>query len=293
MTMNPALAIVLLSAPVFSAGDTLVEVRRGDHLVLKDFEGRVVVETWDRPEVWAQGELKGGYRFRTTRSGNDLVFRPSRRSDDEEGIRVTAPPWVSLEIQGRETEVRVGGFEENVRIRTLDGDVNLVELSGTLDVYSAEGEITAVGLTGSARIRSGDGDIEVRGSSADLDVETVEGEIRLEHLESRRISAEGTSGEIEFTGRVFDGGQYIFLTHEGDVFLSFVPPVNLDATVLAYHGEFTSDFPVRATGFRSGEGIQFRTGEGGTTLRVETFSGEVRIRRVGEGAPRQPGGYED
>ena len=123
--MNPILAFVLLMAPAVSAGDTLVDVRPGDHLVLKDFEGRVVVDTWDRPEARAQGESKSDYRFRTTRSGNDLVFRPSRGSDEEEGIRVTAPPWVSLEIQGRETEVSVRGFEENVRIRSLEGDVGL------------------------------------------------------------------------------------------------------------------------------------------------------------------------
>ena len=93
----------------------------------------------------------------------------------------------------------------------------------------------------------------------------------------------GTGGEIEFTGRMVEGGQYTFFTHDGDVFLSLVPPVNLDATVLTYDGEFTSDFPVRASSFRSGEGIQFRTGSGGTRLQIETFKGEIRLRRQREG----------
>jgi hypothetical protein len=282
--MNPALALVLLSAPVLSSGDTLVEVRRGDHLVLRDFEETVIVETWDRSWVRAEGEGKDGRGVRASRSGQGLELRPIRGARDEESVRVTVPAWISLEIVGRDTEVEVRGLAGDVKIRNLNGDVTLSDLTGTVDVYSTEGEIFASGLTGMARLRSGEDDIEVRNSSADLDVETVEGEIRLEHLESRRISAEGTSGEIEFTGRMVEGGEYKFFTHDGDVYLALVPPVNLDARILTYDGEFTSDFPVRAGGFRSGEGIQFTVGSGGTVLQVETFKGEIRLRQVSGGA---------
>jgi hypothetical protein len=148
-----------------------------------------------------------------------------------------------------------------------------------VEAFTADGSIEAAGLTGSAHLRAGEDDVRVRSSSAALQVETVDGDIRLEGISAQTISAKTTDGEIEFSGALRAGGDYAFYSHGGDIRLGLAPPVNMDALVLTYEGDFESDFPVRTEGFRSGEGLEFRVGAGGARLVVESYDGEVRLVR--------------
>ena len=56
----------------------------------------------------------------------------------------------------------------------------------------------------------------------------------------------------------------------------------MDAVILSYEGDFESEFPVRAEGFRSGEALEFRVGTGGARLVVESYDGEVRLTGGGQ-----------
>jgi hypothetical protein len=169
-------------------------------------------------------------------------------------------------------------MEGDVVVRTFLGDLSFRDLTGVLEASSAEGTIEAYGLTGSARLRTGDGELWVGNSSAVLELETVRGEIQLDEIDSPRISATSTGGEIDFSGSFREGGAYSFFSHGGDIHLRLAPPVNFKASVLAYEGEIQSDFPIRANGFRSGEVLEFTVGTGGARLVVETFEGTVELQ---------------
>jgi len=286
--MTGTLALFLLVGTLTSPGDTLVEVRQGDRLVLRDFGGVVLVEIWDRPMLRAEVEAKGSVPLRIQRSGSslELGFAGGGAQDRRKELRVTVPPWMKLEISGRELDVEVRGLEGDVTVRNLRGDLSFRNLGGVVEAYTVEGSIEAHNLTGSARLRTGDDELWVGSSSASLDLETVDGEIRMEGVDALRVSARTTEGEIEFSGRILEGGEYGFFSHGGDIQLRLVPPVNLDATVLAYEGEFESDFPVRTSGFRSGEGLEFTLGTGGARLVIETFDGEIQLLRAPRGGDR-------
>ena len=280
--MNPTLALFLLLGTLVSPGDTLVEVRKGDRLILRDFEGAVYVESWERPFLLAEVGTKESASFRVLRSGGNLELHLAggETRNREEKLRLTLPPWMNLEVTGRALEVEVRDLDGELMVRNFRGDLSFRNLGGMVEAYTVEGGIEAYNLTGSARLRTGDDDLFVGNSSAALDLETVEGEIRMEGIDSHRVSAKTTDGEIEFSGRVLVGGEYGFFSHGGDIQLRLAPPVNLDATILAYEGDFESEFPVRARGYRSGEGLEFTLGTGGARLAIETFDGEIRLLRV-------------
>jgi DUF4097 and DUF4098 domain-containing protein YvlB len=278
MTLTTALVCCL--GTLASPGDTLIDVREGDRLVLQGFEGYVEVETWDRSTVHAESEAKEARAFHVRRSGNrvELVLGGGGGGDEHE-LRLTVPAWLDLEFSGEELEADIRDLDGDVDIRNIQGDLTLRNLGGVVEAYSVEGTIEAYNLTGSARLRTGNDDLQVDASSASLELETMDGEIHLTGIESRRISARSTGGEIDFSGRILEGGEYAFFSHDGDIQLGLVGPVNLDATVLAYEGELESDFPIRASGYRSGESLAFTVGTGGARLVVETFSGEIQLRR--------------
>jgi len=279
--MNGPSAIFLLAGMLMSPGDTLVEVREGDQLMLQDFGGRVVLESWNRPVVRAEVDAKEATTFQVLRSGNRVELRMpgGRVPDSGEDLHLTIPPWMDVEISGKEVEVEVRELSGDVTVRNLQGDLFFSNLSGSVDAFSAQGSIEAHDLTGSARLQTGDDEILVVHSTATLDLETVDGDIRLEGIEARRISVRTTDGEIEFSGRSLEGGDYGFYSHGGDIRIQLAQPVSLDARILAYGGEFQSDFQVRAKGFHSGESLEFTLGSGGARLVVETFEGEIRLLR--------------
>ncbi|MFH1765463.1 MAG: DUF4097 family beta strand repeat-containing protein [Gemmatimonadota bacterium] len=280
--MNGTLALLLPLGTLASPGDTLVEVRRGDRLILRDFGGSVYVESWERPFLRAEVGAKESASFRVQRSGSSLELRlaDGEARNREEELRLVLPPWLNLEITGRALEVEVRDLKGELMVRNFRGDLSFRNLAGKVEAYTVEGGIEAYNLTGSARLRTGDDDLFVGSSSAALELETVEGEIRMEGIDSHRVSAKTTEGEIEFSGRLLAGGEYGFFSHGGEIQLRLAPPVNLEATILAYEGDFESDFPVKAKGYRSGEGLEFTLGTGGARLVIETFDGEIRLLRV-------------
>jgi hypothetical protein len=277
--MMGILELLVFAGTLVTSGDTLIEVRQGDRLVLQSFDGTVYVETWDQPNMSLEADAEESVAFRVNREGNRLEVRveDGKSRNRAEELRVVLPPWMNLEMSGRELEADVLGVGGNVEIQNLRGDISLRDLAGEVQASTSEGSIDAWNLSGSARLRSGDDDIWIGDSSGTLDLETVDGEIDMEGVRSRRVSARTTEGEITFTGRLEEGGDFGFYSHGGSIELNLLPPVNLDVSVLAYEGGFESDFPVRSRGFRSGEGMEFRVGEGGGRLVLEAFDGNIGL----------------
>jgi len=276
------LAALLLGNPV-SARDTTFQLRKGDRLVLEDFNGSVDVGVWGRDILEAVSDSDVATDFEFERSGSRVEMRVSDRKNRNRtrDLRLRVPVWLSLEFSGRNLDAQIRGVEGSVAIKNLNGDLVLEDLSGDVEAVTVEGEILARGLGGVARLSSGDGDLTIRDSSGELTLKTVSGDMDLLDLSPRGISARTTSGEIDFTGQLNGEGRFSFQTHSGDLTLILRDPIDLDVTVLAYQGEFQSDFPVRTQGFRSGQEIAFVIGAGGGRLILEAFDGEIRLGRSG------------
>jgi hypothetical protein len=276
------LATALLGVPT-SVRDTLIQVREGDQLVLRDFSGAIEVEAWNRNELRAEAGDEETLLFHFSRSGSRIEMDVRDRKDRNrtEELRLFVPSWMDLEVSGRELDTEVRGIGGKVLIRNLEGDIILRDLSGDIEASTVEGSIDARNLRGSANLKTGDDDITVLESSADLELESVEGDIELIRSTTRKIEARTTEGDVDFTGRVVSDGVYAFHSHGGELTLNLEPPVNADVTVLVYEGEFQSDFPIRAEGYRSGHDLRFVIGEGGARILLDAFDGEVRLRRAG------------
>ena len=280
------LAAALLGTPI-SARDTLIQVNEGDYLVLKGFTGALEVEGWNRTELRAQADADETLLFRFSRSGNriDLEVLDRKDRNRSEDLRLLVPSWMRLDVSGPNLDVEVRGLTGEVRIRNLKGDLVLQDLVGNVDASTVEGSIDAVGLGGRARLTTGNDEITILESSAQLVLESVSGDIELRGSSAPGIEARTTDGDVDFTGRLLPGGDYGFRSHSGDLTFTLESPVNADVTVLAYEGEFKSEFPVRTRGFRSGQNLEFTIGEGGTRVLLEAFDGEVTLRRGGSGDP--------
>ena len=88
------------------------------------------------------------------------------------------------------------------------------------------------------------------------------------------------NGRVQFSGPIHRAGTYLFSTHNGDVTLTVPANTAADVSVATHGGSIEADFPVQVRGdiARRGE-LEFQLGAGGASVRIESFSGAIRLRR--------------
>ena len=79
-----------------------------------------------------------------------------------------------------------------VRLHTGDGEIQVRDLKGQMDLESGDGRLEVEGVDGTLRAHSGDGHVRVRGRFDSLDISTSDGRNEAEALTGRRSGKAGT-----------------------------------------------------------------------------------------------------
>jgi hypothetical protein len=258
--------------------DTIVELRRGDRIVLQSISGDLVVVGGSGDELEVRS-LDRGEGLAVRRSGNEVrLVHPddrSRRRRVDATIRV--PRWVSLEIAGLELEISLSGVDGDVRVANVSGDIRLEDIGGALDVRSIEGEVHVQNARGGVRASSQSEDVTIRGVAGPVEVHSGDGDIQLTDVASRSVRAETQDGDITYSGTIERGGEYGFFVHDGDALIAIPAASGVTVHVSTFDGEFESEFPIRVERFSAGREFEFVLGEGGARLQIEVFDGEIRL----------------
>jgi len=89
------------------------------------------------------------------------------------------------------------------------------------------------------------------------------------------------SGDVTYEGSIKDGSHYRFATHNGDVTVAIPDKANVTVSVATFNGDFDSSFPVSVTNTTKHR-FTFTIGSGNARLELETFNGDIRLRRPGQ-----------
>jgi DUF4097 and DUF4098 domain-containing protein YvlB len=263
--------------------DQTVNVQKGTRIVIDDCAGDVIVDTWDRDAVRVRAEHSRTAKVLIT--PRDQVLSISRDGHSIIDYELTVPAWMGLNVEGNNCFVDVKGLAGNLSAKTVQGDINLRDLTGTATVESIDGNIRIEG--GKARIQanSTDGDIEVTKASGELALESIDGAIRLTDVTASALEAMSVDGDITFGGTFQSNGRYRFTTHDGDVLLFL--PENTSATFVVRRNDpsekLDSTLPLKAAaGGQRGRRMTYTLGGGSAQVEIESFEGDVRIRKTGE-----------
>lgn len=265
-------------APAGLAFDTIVELRRGDRVVVSGLSGMLTVEAVPGDRLEVTGARRPGEVGVRHADGRLVIGAVGGRGGDRTvDVRLRVPEWAELDIDGMDLDVAVRGMAGSVSIGTISGDVRIEGTSGRVRVRTMSGGIVAESTSGPLSLSSHSDDVRVRASSGPLEVQSLAGDLFLEGVRSTSVRAESQAGDVTFEGDIIAGGNYRFFLHSGDARL--VLPRNLSAVirVSTFHGSLESDFPVRVSGFTSGRPFEFTVGDGGAEIRVEVFDGEIRL----------------
>ena len=271
----------LATTPVVA--DTVVDLSRGDRVVMENIAGEVRVVTWDRDELQVRTTDDSRSALSVRRSGSRLELRPDDSKGRRRGVEVEIrlPSWVDIEISGLSLDVRVNGVGGALAVTTVRGDIRVENTTGVVSLRSVQGEIDVVDASGTIVVSSQGDDVRMRRVSGSVQVHSGTGDLTLTDMEAHSVRAETQDGDITFSGSLMSGGEYYFSVHDGDA--TIVIPAGTGARVKAsvFDGEFTSDFPVLVDRFTGGREFEFVVGDGGARLDISVFDGEIQLRRQG------------
>lgn len=282
MTTLLLLAALTTSVASDAVTDTVLQLDRGDRVVVTGLSGSVSVEAVAGSELGVTtGRRTDGVAVR--RSGGRVVVTAEARGGGRRPMDVSlrVPTWADIQVDGIDLDVSVRGSEGSVTIGTVDGDVRIEGTAGELRATTIEGEIVAEATRGATVLSSHADDITVLAPRGPVEAGTLDGDIRIVDAVSSSVTAETQSGDIDFTGAILSGGTYRFYLHSGDALLALPAELSARVRVSTFHGDFESDFPVMVSGFTSGRAFDFTVGGGDAEIVVEAFDGEIRLTRGG------------
>lgn len=284
------LVVLTVAAPVSVQARTDIEENRpissDGRIQIDNMAGSIKVSSWDKPEVEIRGQLgdrvdeleiaetSGGLRIRVLNQNN-------QRRLDETHLRLQVPRGVSLELESISADITVQDLDNSsIVASSVSGDIDIAANTGQLEAESVSGDVTFVGKVPRVTIETVSGEIDAQGVEGEVRVTTVSGDLVLQGGAVSLGRFETVSGDLELNLLVTDGGRLSADSMSGDVTL--VLPASQMAEFIAqtYSGDIRTEFGVVSSESGSpGRSLEFTAGNNGASIRIESFSGDARLRK--------------
>jgi DUF4097 and DUF4098 domain-containing protein YvlB len=263
--------------------DQTVPVARGARLTVQNLAGEVVIRTEQRDtlRVAARHASRMKVEISTTPAGVTVQAHGGGSSQSVD-YEITVPVWMPVKVNGVYTFISVEGTAGEVSAETVRGDIVIKGGTGFVTARSIEGEVIVEGSKGRVTVSSVNEGIQVRNAGGDISAETTNGDISLSGIDAQSVEATTVNGDIVYEGSFGKGGRYRFATHNGDITLGLPEQTSATFTVRTYNGEFESSFGLKPSGeVRRGRAATYVMGSGTAEVELESFGGDVEIRRAG------------
>ena len=234
------------------------------------------------------GDVDPGEIERATRQAeraDRAASRQERRGRRGRGFGIF---WNSNDVS-YEIELEVPReLEYRLRINTMAGDVEVGEMTGSLDLNTASGDMTVTQLTGDLRFNSASGNLTLTQALGQLTANSASGDLEIEGSAFNATTINTVSGDIRLDAVLTGTGPYTIESVSGDIELALAalsPATGADRELAVTFRSMSGDANVDGA-FQSRGGRRWTTGgsEAGPTVAVKTVSGDLR---AGRGASSQ------
>ena len=290
----------LAVTPAFAA-TTINETRALDadgQVHIENVKGKVVVRTWSQPQVRITGSLGKGVeklavtgdarslsievKYPNSHGGWNLWGRDDRRTEPSI-IEVMMPQRASLDIDSVSADVDVQQMAgRRLAVDSVSGDVVVTASSpGEASFESVSGDTTLRITTGSVQAESVSGDISLQGGlTGEVSLESVSGSLSViaKALDELRVSS--VSGDATLRTGLKAGGEIKAETLSGTVDLTLPKSASAKLHAETFSGDISSLVGhVHREEHGPGESLDATLGTGQGKIRLESFSGDVRVNQ--------------
>jgi len=281
-----ALAAVAPAAWAGEAIDRTLDMPADGLVKVENVAGKIDFATWDKAQVQVRGEASDDVEkveITSTSRGVEVRVRNKkgqRRIDGTE-LRLMIPEEASIEADGVSADVKVTGSRgESISLNTVSGDIEVEAHTQRLELQSVSGDIGFDGESPRSSFETVSGEIVVVGATGEVNANTVSGDLSLDTSELKRGRFEAVSGDLTLSMRLADEGRLTCDSMSGDVMLRLPDDQKAEFTAQSFSGSIRTDFG-KSTSVSKGPGVvlEHREGDNGAQIRLESFSGDISIRR--------------
>lgn len=249
---------ILLCGIAWSHAQTVDEIfskqlplKSGGLVTLKNTNGRVQIEGWDKEEFYLEAEkqVKADSRKKAEEIMGELEIVIDESRDE-------------ISVETREPQ-KSGGFWDWIFGENFSASIN----------YDLR-----VPHNSQLMIDNTNGSIEITGVDGDLQLETTNGKIVAGDI-GGSIQGNTTNGSIDCDiARIASDGQIQFTTTNGDLTISLPGKSAFDLRARTTNGSINTDFPVNISGKLIGNRVESDVNGGGPLVYLITTNGSIRVR---------------
>ncbi len=265
------------------------------HISISNIAGTVNVVGWDRDLVEVTGMLGAGSEpLHITGSNTDLAIKVAAQGSSgwfnwggdrrmaPTQLEVRVPRAAALTINAVSAALVIDGTDGgNLDIHTISGRARLNVRTPRLKANSVSGGIELAGHADQAELQTVSGDILAPALGQSATLQTVSGQIQASGGPWRQLTLSTVSGDAQVRGGMAVNGKLAIDSMSGDVQLLLPATVTGTLHASTFSGNLRSDFgSPQDAGHGPGSKLDVRLGDGHATLSIETFSGDLRVRKV-------------
>ncbi len=266
--------LLLLASTVAQAAtlkdhfDKTVSLKGGSQITLRNVNGSVKLEAWDRDEVRIEADKE-------VKAGTDSA---ARKLMDQVRIDVT-PGGGGLRIETHAPKRGAGGIWDAMFGNSINYHVNYrlhVPRQAAVDAESVNGGVSLAGTHGKVRLETTNGAVDVADVTGDVNAGSTNGAISATRV-AGAVKAETTNGEVSVELASLPGGSDLrFASTNGSVHVRLPRDARLSVDAETTNGHVKTDFEVRGavSGKRSLKGD---INGGGGQLKIRTTNGGIEI----------------
>lgn len=190
---------------------------------------------------------------------------------------LTVPDKASLEVKSVSGDVDIEAIGGEAQLNCVSGDVTITNVAG-VDVNLVSGDLVIENAMGDAKLVTVSGNIHATRIRGSVNASSVSGAIDLEDVsEANRVEGKNVSGNITYSGDVRPQGRYEFNSHSGNVRMVIPGSAAFEFEANSFSGVIDTDFALTVTGKISPKEVRGTVGDGGATIRLRTFSGNIDL----------------
>ena len=288
-TGNLKLAIALLAlAPLAALAGQAVDERwdidAKATISIENIAGEIVVQGWDKNEAHLTGELGNSVEeLEISESGSSLqieVVNRNERNVDSTDLKLMVPKGANVDVSAVSADVDISGLDnEKLTATSVSGDVEVNASSKRVSIESVSGDVEFSGQAQRISAESVSGDLDLSGISGEISATAVSGDMELQTgpIESARL--ETVSGDIVVNGEISDNGRLRAESMSGDVVIILPASQSGLFKAQSFSGRIYTDFgSVSHAKHGPGSHLKHVEGSGGAEVRVESFSGNIKLK---------------
>jgi hypothetical protein len=289
----------LLAAGIAQATTPINQTRalNDDGLVsIGNVKGKIVVRTWAQPQVRITGTLGDGVE-KLIVEGDARSLHIEVKNPEDHGwkfwsygdghagpstLEVTVPQHASLDLDAVSADIDVQQMAgRKLTADNVSGNTRITASSpGEIHVDAVSGDVVLRVTTAKSWAETVSGNIDLQGGlTGDVHLETVSGDMRLVAGQLDNFKLDTVSGDADLRFGLGPAGVAKGESLSGDIVVALAAGSNARLHVETFSGDIRSFVGSVRKDDGPGRSLDARIGDGQGQINLESFSGDVTVKR--------------